>query len=58
MAEMFSNLQTEDHQAKVPFSRNFKIRVTSHQGFKKFCHLDPLKSQEHTELHPTASYDL
>lgn len=36
-------LQTENHQTKVPLSRDFKERVVSDQRFKVFSHFCTLK---------------
>lgn len=36
-------LQTENHQTKVPLSRNFEERVVSDQRFKVFSHFCTLE---------------
>lgn len=43
ISKFVTYFQTEDHQAKVPRSRNLKIWLTPNTRFKELCHLNPLK---------------
>lgn len=53
----FTYFQAEDHQTKVPLSRNLKIWVTLYVRLQELCHLNRLKTREENKhVDSKASY--